>query len=725
MLSGLLNILLSAAANLPAPVLTALVPAFIAIAPILPPEVVQSVVIAIAPSLSPTVVETITTQLNLPPVQSGGSGDDTETGGAGTDLVTGGAGSDTVNGGAGSDVVNGGIGDDTAIYVAAENVGAHDQYAGDAGRDTLRLVLTHDEWTNAALQADIAAYQQFIAAHSNGGTTDADGATFQFTAFDLDATGFERLEVTVDGVAMDLADQAVTLQADAATTDEDSAGLLIDVLANDSVPDLVKTLALVTGPAKGTVSLTADNRFIYTPGAALQALNAGESTTDTFTYQVTDADGDTSTASVTVTIEGANDTPNQAPAIAHVTPDLIVNGSFELPVGGITLGGGSTAITGWVVTGNSVDYYDGWTPADGTHSIDLNGEHLGGIQQTFATIAGAQYTVTFGFAGNPDNQTPGQTVKHLQVSAAGTVQDYAFDTTGRTLTDMGWTEQTFTFTATDSSTTLHFRSHDNSGYGAVIDAVSVHQTSQATDAGMPLTISSLSVSDIDAGSNPLQISLTAGHGALSLANAAGLTMVDGNGSDGTLSFTGSLSAINSALAAGVTYAPGAGYQGPDALTMTVNDQGNTGSGGALTDSETISLVVNPPGGPGTPLVQNDGNGIAIDIGAFPFDPGRAGNVLANDSDPNGDTLSVSGFASAFDSGDPGETVEGLFGLLTVQANGAWSYVLDLLDPDTLAIGFGGGLTYDQFTYTAADGHGGFATAALEIAIHRSSMGPAE
>jgi Protein of unknown function (DUF642) len=75
------------------------------------------------------------------------------------------------------------------------------------------------------------------------------------------------------------------------------------------------------------------------------------------------------------------------------------NGSFELnnncdaPAGGWRLlGAGSTCITGWVVAAGSVDYSNGlWMASNGIHSVELNGEAVGGISQTFDTLPNHTY----------------------------------------------------------------------------------------------------------------------------------------------------------------------------------------------------------------------------------------------------------------------------------------------------------------------------------------------
>ena len=50
-------------------------------------------------------------------------------------------------------------------------------------------------------------------------------------------------------------------------------------------------------------------------------------------------------------------------------------------------------------------------------------------------------------------------------------------------------------------------------------------------------------------------------------------------------------AVNATLAAGVTYLGNLNFHGTDTLTVVVDDLGNTGAGGALTDSQVVSIRV--------------------------------------------------------------------------------------------------------------------------------------
>lgn len=159
------------------------------------------------------------------------------------------------------------------------------------------------------------------------------------------------------------------------------------------------------------------------------------------------------------------------------------NGSFETggnPGAWLELPAGYTGITGWTVTSGNIDYVGTlWTAADGNRSLDLNGSRPGAISQTFDTAVGQRYDVAFDLAGNYSGG-PSTHIKTLQVSAAGLNQQYQFDDTGRSSTDMGWMTEHFQFTATSTSTALTFLSLTTSGgfngqqwFGPALDNVRV------------------------------------------------------------------------------------------------------------------------------------------------------------------------------------------------------------------------------------------------------------
>jgi hypothetical protein len=89
----------------------------------------------------------------------------------------------------------------------------------------------------------------------------------------------------------------------------------------------------------------------------------------------------------------------------------------------------------------------------------------------------------------------------------------------------------------------------------------------------------------------MQVTLSVSHGTLTLAGTTGLTFSAGDGtSDATITFTGTVSAINTAID-GMSYSVTPFYSGADTLTITTNDQGNTGSGGPLSDTDTVAISV--------------------------------------------------------------------------------------------------------------------------------------
>lgn len=141
---------------------------------------------------------------------------------------------------------------------------------------------------------------------------------------------------------------------------------------------------------------------------------------------------------------------------------------------------------------------------------------------------------------------------------------------------------------------------------AVNDApVNTVPGAQATAHDTPIEFSSaqgnaLSVSDADAGSSVIKVTLTATNGKVTLATTAGLTFSIGSGAnDAVMEFGGSQAAINTALD-GLIFAPTAGYAGSAALSMVTNDLGNTGSGGALTASSVVAInITAPPGSTGS------------------------------------------------------------------------------------------------------------------------------
>ena len=100
-----------------------------------------------------------------------------------------------------------------------------------------------------------------------------------------------------------------------------------------------------------------------------------------------------------------------------------------------------------------------------------------------------------------------------------------------------------------------------------------------------LSITGISVADVDAATGAVKITMSVAQGRITLAQTTGLTFTVGDGtSDAAMTFTGTVANVNAALAR-VDYLGNANYSGADALAISVDDQGNTGSGGAKTDTQ--------------------------------------------------------------------------------------------------------------------------------------------
>ncbi|MGZ5481620.1 MAG: beta strand repeat-containing protein, partial [Pyrinomonadaceae bacterium] len=123
-------------------------------------------------------------------------------------------------------------------------------------------------------------------------------------------------------------------------------------------------------------------------------------------------------------------------------------------------------------------------------------------------------------------------------------------------------------------------------------------TTQGTNLDTPLTFSSgsgnqISVTDVDAGSADIRITLTATNGTITLGSIpAGLSFGAGDGTaDTTMTFDGTLTEVNTAMN-GMSFNPTAGFSGAATLTITSNDLGNTGTGGAQSDGpDTVNIQV--------------------------------------------------------------------------------------------------------------------------------------
>jgi Ca2+-binding RTX toxin-like protein len=123
----------------------------------------------------------------------------------------------------------------------------------------------------------------------------------------------------------------------------------------------------------------------------------------------------------------------------------------------------------------------------------------------------------------------------------------------------------------------------------------------------------LRVSDIDAGAGSITVTLSVTDGAL-IASGTSLVTVSGSGT-GLLTLSGQVAAVDSFLASSlVDYRAPNNFSGNATLTMTTTDNGNSGEGTALTDTD--AAVISVVGGPNYDVSISSWNSLVGDGEGF-------------------------------------------------------------------------------------------------------------
>jgi hypothetical protein len=192
-------------------------------------------------------------------------------------------------------------------------------------------------------------------------------------------------------------------------------------------------------------------------------------------------------------LRGAVVTAAMFASSASFAANLIQDGGFESPnIGAIWYQTFTTPFDGWTPT--NVDIVSslgapGGAPAyEGVQYLDLVGTALDGtelstgtISQTFATVAGRTYTLSFAYANNPWSTSTAS----ASISVDGLSDAVTHNTSSAG--DLNWSTYTNTFVATSSSATLTFNETVGSNNGGVLlDGVSVAGVPEASTWAMML-----------------------------------------------------------------------------------------------------------------------------------------------------------------------------------------------------------------------------------------------
>jgi hypothetical protein len=366
------------------------------------------------------------------------------------------------------------------------------------------------------------------------------------------------------------------LLRDDSATAVDGQALLIDVLANDSDPDGDPLhLVAVTAAAHG-VAVIAGDRISYTP-------TPGFSGTDTFRYTASDGRGGSGSAQVSVTTAPRPNQPPLARADSATT-------RFGQPV--------------------TIDVLANDSDADGdTLSITAVSSPLHGT----ATLSGREirYVPAAGFSGS--------------------------DRFSYTISDGRGGSATANVSVT---------------VAARPDQAPVARDDAASTAfGQPVTVDVLA-NDTDADGDALSVSTltTPAHGTAVKAGT------------------------------GVLYTPAAGFAGVDSFGYSISDS----RGGSAHAQVTITVAARPDRPP-----------LAVaDTASTPFGQPVTIAVLANDSDPDGDPLSIVAVTA------PASGSAAIAGKMVIYTPG----------PAGAATGI------DRFDYTISDGRGGSSSATVTVTI---------
>lgn len=330
----------------------------------------------------------------------------------------------------------------------------------------------------------------------------------------------------------------------------------------------------LTTPVFVTAAQVTGGQLRFTPAANVSGNNYAE-----FTFRVTDSFGgiDTTANTRAINILPVNDAPmvdlNGAAAGIDVAGNYTEDGISIRPLLDMTI----SDIDSATLTGATVTIGTGFVAGD---LLRLSG--------------GVSGTTGSGITYNYDSGTGVLTLSGSASVAAYQAELAALSFKSRS--DDPGTARTITVTVTDGAATS----------AAANVLLTVAPTNDAPVNGVPgsqtgteggtivfstANGNALTVSDPDAGSSVIRVKLTAGHGTLTLANTAGLT-VTGDGSGLVIMF-GTVTAINAALD-GLIYDGDTGYIGTDTLILTANDLGNSGTGGVLTDSDSVTITMQAP-----------------------------------------------------------------------------------------------------------------------------------
>ncbi|MDB5602987.1 MAG: hypothetical protein JWN71_5031, partial [Xanthobacteraceae bacterium] len=450
---------------------------------------------------------------------------------------------------------------------------------------------------------------------------------------------------------------------DAVTTFAKSLVLSNDTDANADVLDVTSVSAT---SAKGALVSynSATGQFSYNPtnAATIQALNVGQSTTDTFTYTITDGHSGSDTATVTITVNGVNDAATITGASTGSVTEAITGGAAGTPTatGDLTAADVDNTADAWQAVASATTSTGGY----GSYTMTAAGVWTYTLNNANATVNnlnnGETLTDTFTVL------TADGTSKQVSITINGATDPSLPNSA--TFYNLGTTPGSSTGSAYDLNSLNFVKSNDTEVTNAATNpsvTISASGNSNQTDYYKLVVASNGTkvVFDIDHANFDSVIRLTKSSGSFTT-----LVSDDNIGDVGTTNTTDSY--ISATLNAGTYFLQVGRFN-----SQATDDLGNLSGSGTYE----LQVSVTPPGG--DPIVLDLGNpGIALTSleGGVQFDVNGDGvtdqvawtagddGILAFDVDGSGKIENGTEIFSPYFAG--GNYVDGLEALATLDSN---------------------------------------------------------
>ena len=585
----------------------------------------------------------------------GRAGGDFLDGGDGNDLLHGDAGDDHLRGGRGDDFIHGGIGTDTAYYSGSVKDYAYSRNG-----------------------------EEFFLGHVAGSMIDG---------YDR-LISIERL-VFADAVIDLTQNNAPIAFNDAASTDEDNS-VSGNVLSNDFDWEgnaMTATPGVFNG-VYGTLTLNANGSYTYTPYPSTQSLALGQNVTDSFTYTVSDGSlSDTGT--LTITVAGRNDAPVANPDVAatgensSVSVNVLANDTdvdngavLTVTAASAPAGQGSASVVANQVVfnpGTDFDYLDTGESAQVVVSYTISDEH-GATSSSTVTI-----TVNGANDAPVANDDTASTSEDAAVAGNVLANDTDVDVEPLTVANPGvyvGAYGTLTLNADGSYSYVPGAAAQGLDDGESAQDVFAYTASDGTasdSATLTVTVNGANdapVANDDSASTNENSAGISGNVLANDTDADGEPLTVAN--PGT--YVGTYGTLVIAADGSYTYTPGAAAQGLDVGETAQDVFSYAASDGTASDTADLTITIT---GLNDAPVAND------DTASTDENSPVSGNVLANDTDVDGEPLTVT---------NPG-TYNGFWGTLVLAANGSYTYT-----PNAAAALLNNGQSVvDVFAYNASDG----------------------